>query len=162
MHNFYLLPLCSHSCYHCRYSTSGAAIRYNHYKLIIGKVGGSNVIQSWPKQGSSPVPFGRSGGTLEPGTDHCRAPLLEDALHVTADVTCDPYCLYHVIDDPTESKDLAKESGYANITSHLLALLKNATATAPPPAYIIPSAARDQLCADEAATGYLEPLDWHH
>ena len=34
------------------------------------------VWQKWPSPGSQPVPFGRSGGTVEHGTDHARAPLL--------------------------------------------------------------------------------------
>ena len=57
-----------------------------------------------------PVPFGSSGGQLEDGTDHTRAPGqagsgLAGSEIVTA-LTCNPWCLFNLTDDIGERNDL--------------------------------------------------------
>lgn len=63
-----------------------AAIRVGDMKLIMGNPGDSRTI-AWPGQASEPVPFGLSGGVVEPGTDHARAPSIGTPV---AELECDP------------------------------------------------------------------------
>eukprot|EP00051_Salpingoeca_urceolata_P031212 m.10785 g.10785 ORF g.10785 m.10785 type:complete len:536 (-) comp3858_c0_seq1:56-1663(-) len=134
------------------------AIRFNHYKLIVGSPGKS-VIQAWPNVSATPVPFGQTHGHVEPGTDHCRAPLLE-GVDASAG-SCKPYCLYHLIDDPQETTDLAGNPKYKAIAERLLSTMVTARATAPPRSYAGSADAEKQVVAQAKATGFLEPLDWH-
>ena len=53
------------------------AARFGKWKLIIGtKCDSQTQHQQWPTPGNTSVPFGETGGTIETGTDHARAPLL--------------------------------------------------------------------------------------
>ena len=55
------------------------------------------------------MPFGTSSGTLEDNTDHCRAGGLKDA---PSPYKCDPWCLFDLEDDASESNDLAPNAKY--------------------------------------------------
>ena len=54
----------------------------------------SDVWQAWPDLAAEPVPFGRTGGVLEAGTDHARAPSLPASTGAGADADAapDPTC----------------------------------------------------------------------
>ena len=53
------------------------AARFGKWKLIIGTdCDAQTQHQQWPAPGNASVPFGKTGGTIEAGTDHARAPLL--------------------------------------------------------------------------------------
>ena len=76
-----------------------AAARFGKWKLIVGTSCTSNrVYQRWPTPGKVPVPFGKSGGVVESGTDHARAPLLP---HVRSNgergIAPDPTCAHGIL-----------------------------------------------------------------
>jgi len=61
--------LCSSGC--------PSALRVGRWKLVLGVAcTDSQIWPAWPAPAEAPVPFGRTGGAVEPGTDHARAPLL--------------------------------------------------------------------------------------
>merc|ERR1712166_1078362 len=87
-----------------------------------------------------PVPFGSSGGQLEDGTDHTRAPGqagsgLAGSEIVTA-LTCNPWCLFNLTDDIGERNDLGANPQYQEIAQKIAARLKYHGSTGPMPAYI--------------------------
>lgn len=111
------------------------------------------------------MPFGKSGGSVEKGTDHYYAPLLDGDSNVFSESgpTCNPACLFDLEADLAEATDLASKPEYADILANLTALLDAAGAEGPPPAYIGPDSAKaamNDLCAGERTSGFLEPLDW--
>ena len=73
-----------------------ASARFGDYKIMIGlDCDREKIWQAWPTPGDEEVPFGQSGGWLEPGTDHARSPLLDgnrsqarEAAGAGADPTC--------------------------------------------------------------------------
>ena len=86
------LPAYSSSSRYCNASSGtssvapfGPTIQVGNYKLLGGNPGQSDII-AWPEPAANPVPFGRSGGVIEPGTDHWRAGSLPH--------TADEYVLY--------------------------------------------------------------------
>ena len=75
-----------------------ASARFGRWKLITGtSCEGNSVHQAWPALGEQAVPFGQSGGQIEAGTDHARAPLLK---HVRSNgergVAPDPTCAHGI------------------------------------------------------------------
>lgn len=77
---------------------------------------------------------------------------------------CEPYCLFHVLDDISESHDLAKDPKYKTLIDQMIVTLDNAAKAAPPPSYLYPDfkVSQAQICRNQTATGFLEPLDWVH
>jgi hypothetical protein len=55
-------------------AAGSTAARFGDWKIITGYdcATENNVRQAWPEPGSKIVPFGKSGGVHEPGTDHYR------------------------------------------------------------------------------------------
>merc|ERR1712202_124736 len=95
----------------------GPCIRVGRFKLIGGKPGDNRIVR-WPAPESSPVPFGLTGGTQESGTDHFRAGGIGKP---SKSPKCDPWCLYDLESDPSESHDLASDPSHANTVSRLAA-----------------------------------------
>ena len=170
-------PLCPAGC--------PSAIRVEDLKLIINaSCTDRPVWQKWPSPGSQPVPFGRSGGTVEHGTDHARAPLLghihDDADDEEADgrestqtgtgkwdqQQAEKICLYNLTADPGERENLAKHPAYARKLAELRSILAARAATGPPVeiAYtdvgMVNRSTDNAVCEQEQAAGYLEPVDW--
>ena len=141
-------------------ASCSSSIRMGEMKLIVGDPGDSRTI-AWPQPASTPVPFGRSGGVIEPGTDHARAPGIGGA---TFELTCDPFCLFNLTADLGEQHDLAAVSSLAPLAQRMLARLEFHGSTGPPPSYLWPNlttwhAKVEHLCARSEASGYAEPLD---
>ena len=147
---------------------AGTAARFGDLKVMTGvSCDGSMVWQAWPDLESAPVAFGQTGGAREDGTDHMRAPVLDNAEALAESFDEKAVCLFNLTADPDERKNLAQDSKYANILEELLARLEKAAATGPPLSVAFPAdigmtnkTATAMQCAQENATGYLEPLDW--
>lgn len=142
-------------------STTGYALRVGDFKLLVGTPGDSRTL-AWPKPGSSPVPFGRSGGNIEGSTGHCRGPTGSGSKNMS--VVCSP-CLFNVVDDPTESNDLASNASYASTIAQLTQRLSEAGLEGPPLSLAYPyspaqqKVMETQICQHAQATGYWEPVD---
>ena len=118
-----------------------------------------------PQPPTTPVPFGRSGGILEPGTDHAEGPGLKGGKDDKS--TCTPYCLFNVQTDASESDDLATDPTQASRIATMQSMLIQAAASAMLPASAFGNPANqtekaragagmDAICA---ATGFVEPGD---
>ena len=144
------------------YNTT-TAIRLGALKLIVGQPGDNRVL-AMPPPPKELVPFGRSGGTVESGTDHCTAPGSKSKV---AGPACATGCLFDVMQDPSESNDLASNPAYKTQLAAMKARLLEAAQDAMPPQFAFdpdsPQAAKqanqaqmDRICA---TTGFLEPGD---
>lgn len=78
-----------------------------------------------------------------------------------------PVCLFNVVTDPSERNNVAGDPANAGVIAMLKARLATAAATGPPLASAFPpdvgpinTTATAAVCAQQEATGYLEPLDW--
>ena len=111
------------------------AARFGDWKLILGtSCDSKKVWQPWPELGA-PVAFGRSGGTVEAGTDHARADLLggtEDGEAEEAAADGAAPCLYNLASDPAERTNLAGDPAHAQLLAGLIATLRARAATGPP------------------------------
>lgn len=88
-------------------SADVSAITINEYKLIRGNPGDSRTL-GFPAPSPTPVPLGKSGAVVEPGTDHVRSP--ESGLKPVFDLKCVPYCLFDLSTDLGEQHDLANDT----------------------------------------------------
>lgn len=141
-------------------------------KLLVNNPGDSRTI-GWPQPAAKPVPFGLSGGEIEPGTDHARAPGTKGNLY---ELVCVPYCLFNLTADIGERDDLASNEIYRPVAAKMLARLKFHGSTGKPPAYIWPGNLTSgvpitdpgvsveynehlaEMCDAAATTGFIEPL----
>ena len=82
------------------------------YKLIVGNAGDARMM-AWPELSQTPTPFGRDGGVRELGTTHCRAP---SGSGKAEHRPCLPHCLFDVVADASESRDLCAGGSCANAT----------------------------------------------
>ena len=101
-------------------STTGYAIRVGDYKLIAGDPGDSRVL-AWPQPLRKPVAFGASGGHRDDANDACRAPSGKGDAHGHSAQCVDKPCLFNVVDDPSESVDLAANKSYTAVLARLQA-----------------------------------------
>ena len=141
------------------FDEGASALRVGDMKLIRGIIGDNRTL-AFPAPGDVPVPLGRSGAVVEPGTDHVRAP----ALTSENGRPCKPFCLYNITQDPGEHDNLAHLPRYASLAAALIARLDEVGAAAPPPAYIWQNLTQFQkevkaACPRELAAGALLPLD---
>ena len=141
------------------FDEGASAIRVGDMKLIRGLAGDNRTI-AWPERAAKPVPLGRSGAVVEPGTDHVRGTVLGGSVvhH------CRPFCLYNITADEGESHDLAADGAFAALAASLIARLDFHGATGPPPAYIWPNISDFQravqaACPREVETGSVQPVD---
>ena len=77
--------------------TCSSAIRMGEMKLLVNNPGDSRTI-GWPEPAAKPVPFGLTGGEIEPGTDHARAPAVGGSIY---ELHCVPFCLF--VRQPTKA-----------------------------------------------------------
>ena len=143
------------------YFSKGSAIRVGKYKLVRGGTN-QDVVKAWPEPASEPVPFGKTTGYIEKGTDHCYASLLKGDAAASGDRKCEPACLFDLEADPQETHDLSGDKAYADIVANLTAKLDAAGREGPPPAYLGPNASDTYniLCEGQRQHGVLEPMDW--
>jgi hypothetical protein len=137
-----------------------SVIRVGDMKLIRGIIGDNRTL-AFPPPGDAPVPLGRTGAVVEPGTDHVRAP----ALASENGRPCRPFCLFNISADMGEEHDLAHQPRYAALAKALIARLDEVGAAAPPPAYIWANLSEFNrevraACPAEVAAGALLPLDF--
>jgi hypothetical protein len=75
------------------YKTSfGPCIRVGNFKLVGGRPGGDDGVIAWPEWSKSPVQFGLTSGSVEPGTDHHRAGGVKPPQ--IPPTICSPWCLF--------------------------------------------------------------------
>eukprot|EP00051_Salpingoeca_urceolata_P027960 m.484210 g.484210 ORF g.484210 m.484210 type:complete len:546 (+) comp23251_c0_seq1:88-1725(+) len=143
------------------YFTEGVtAIRVDNYKLIIGNPGDNRVVP-WPELGTESVPFGQDGGEHEHGTNHCRVP--PGKTH-KGTKSCKPACLFDVVNDPTESHDLADQKDMQPIIANLTKRLKEYGAKGYIPAheftpYEWQHSAHKKMEDTADKLGFLQPID---
>ena len=136
------------------------ALRVGDLKLIRGPPGDGRTI-AWPERSLHPVPLGKSGAVIEPGTDHVRGTTLKNG----SGPPCKPFCLFNVTADPGETTDLAGNGALASAAAALLAKLDAAGATGPPRNWIWENQTEYQKavqasCPREVAEGTVQPVDW--
>ena len=132
------------------------AARFGDWKVIFG-VRDGHLAQQWPAEGAA-IPFGRSSGAVESGTDHCRAALLP--VITPKRESKSGTWLFNLKDDPYEHTNLADDSKYASMIAGFKQRIADAARTAPRPAYPSLPNATDIICANEKKYGFLEPYDW--
>jgi hypothetical protein len=142
------------------------AIRVGDYKLIVSSstlapTELKNTVSQPFASPPSPVAFGQSRGNIEPGTDHCSVQYRN--LQLLASPTCASGCLFDVVNDISESIDLASDPAHSARLASMQARLTAAAVDAQPSSFWLidinraqQSVARDALCA---ATGVLMPAD---
>lgn len=157
----------------------GVAIRSGSMKLLVGDPGDDRHLQV-PPRSPVPVPFGLSGGLIEPGTsNHAVAPGFQNATKGTGP-NCggkgvDPYdlshgfCLFDVVKDPNELHDLSGDPSVAGIAEQLLQRIKKASQTAGPIAEMYVESGFDKtqlataICNQMSTNGgFVEPADALH
>ena len=141
------------------FDEGASALRVGDMKLIRGIIGDNRTL-AFPPPGDAPVPLGRTGAVVEPGTDHVRAP----ALASENGRPCRPFCLFNISADMGEEHDLAHQPRYAALAKALIARLDEVGAAAPPPAYIWTNVSQfyrevKAACPAELAAGALLPID---
>ena len=117
----------------------------------------------WPTPGAEAVPFGLTGGQKETGTDHLRVGAPSAGSNNS--VVCDPWCLFDIKHDPSESHDLAKDSLYSSTVAKLAARIKELGDAGPPWAWPLTGTVREGVenanCAVAVKTGFYEPVLEH-
>jgi len=144
------------------------------YKLVLGEPGPSskhNKIVEWPPSLPHPVPYGKSKGTrnVYPEEVHskvgkCRSPAIDksEQFFDPKAPQCKNGCLFDILADPSETKNLIKEASLQKVVSDLTKRLKDAATTGPPWAEpfgdTLWHTLSKEICKKEATTGYLEPV----
>lgn len=136
------------------------ALRVGDLKLIRGPPGDGRTI-AWPERSKVAVPLGRTGGVVEPGTDHVRGTTLKNG----PGPACTPFCLFNVTGDPGETTDLAGDARFAAAAAAMLEKLDAAGATGPPRNWIWQNLtdfhrAVAEGCPRQLQTGSVQPTDW--
>lgn len=90
----------------CSVDTDVSVITVNEMKLIRGVPGDSRTI-GFPAPSPTPVPLGKTGAVVEPGTDHVRS--IETGKPIIQ-LTCHPYCLFNLTADLVEQNDLVNDT----------------------------------------------------
>ena len=88
-----------------------------------------------------PTPFGKTGGVMPPGTDHCDGTGLSGG-NGAGPKCAAPGCLFDVKLDPSESNDLSRDATYATQLAAMRNRLHEAAQTGMPPADAFPSSER--------------------
>lgn len=101
--------------------TCSSAIRMGEMKLLVNNPGDSRTI-GWPEPAAKPVPFGLTGGEIEPGTDHARAPAVGGSIF---ELVCVPYCLF--VSQPAKPRFFAHSNQPLESCERVLLTLRTAT-----------------------------------
>lgn len=146
-----------------QYWNDTQVIRSGDFKLLIGNPGDSNRVP-FPKLSKKPIPFGKSGGIVEPGTGHATGPGMSDGPYNKSLCKNRP-CLFNLKDDISESIDLGGDPQYANLIKNLTARLAKVSMSAMPFAKIFTKssdfkAAKEAMCKVIDQTGFMEPADF--
>jgi hypothetical protein len=151
-----------------------SSIRMGEMKLIIGGPGDSRTVEmpvpcipTPPVPNGSPpecpIPFGKTGGALEAGTDHARANGLKGG--TITELSCKPWCLFNLTSDIGERSDLGSNPAYQELAHKMAARLRYHASTGPMPAFIWqPSdplwiVKRNDACVQSVKSGFIEPID---
>merc|ERR1712100_466792 len=114
------------------------------YKLVLREPGPSskhNKIVEWPSSLPHSVPYGKSKGTrnMYPEEAHskvgkCRSPAIDKSEDFSDSKApqCKNGCLFDILADPSEKKNLINEPSLQNVVSDFKQRLKDAAATGPP------------------------------
>eukprot|EP00912_Choanoflagellata_sp_UC4_P001989 UC4_evm3s1277 len=140
------------------------AIRVGRLKLILGRPG-DNRIRALPPKPVTHVPFGKSGGIVESGTDHATG--IDFGAKPSEGSNCEDGCLFDVVADVNESTDLSNIPAYAQYVASMKMKLAAEAANAMPPASAFePDASQkeiqdimNRIAAVCARTGYVQPGD---
>lgn len=125
------------------------SLRVGKYKLLFSFPGEDEL---WLLDAPVPkgVPYGKSGGTVDPGTDRARGPHWKNGNRTAPQTSCLPLgdsavlaapCLFDVESDPSELNNLNRGAGaaqYAPLVASMTARLMAASADAAPYSDIIP------------------------
>lgn len=99
---------------------------------------GYDTLWSLPPPAAHPIPYGQSGGVVEPGTDHAIGPHWgpggKNQSAVCSEITP---CLFDVVADPGENKNLGGDPQYAAVVANLTARLREVSKSAAPYAYLV-------------------------
>jgi len=115
------------------------SIRVGRYKLLMSWPGGDD-LWSLPPPGHRDIPYGQSGGVVEPGTDHAIGPHWgPGGVNQSATCSLTKPCLYDVVSDVSESNNLGDDPQYAHIVANLTARLAVVSKTGSPYNYIVPA-----------------------
>lgn len=150
------------------FNDSVQVIRVGDYKLIIGpKVGDARVLQ-WPDNADHDVAWGNTGGSSPAGhPDRCVVG--SESGKVPKGETCHPTpCLFDVVNDPSESTNLASEPAYAAMVANMTARVQSAGRNGMPmtESYVFLGdhplrIYAPMVCKQINDTGYLEPIVTH-
>eukprot|EP01065_Artemidia_motanka_P027557 TRINITY_DN32746_c0_g1_i1.p1 TRINITY_DN32746_c0_g1~~TRINITY_DN32746_c0_g1_i1.p1 ORF type:complete len:550 (+),score=153.05 TRINITY_DN32746_c0_g1_i1:54-1652(+) len=144
----------------------GSVIRRGPYKLIVSNPG-DDTLMPLPPRSEQPVPFGRSGGEVEEGTDHATGPALKWPAGGLTKCVAAP-CLFNVVDDISESHDLAGDPQHAALIANLTKRLQEAALRGPPVASSFNSTVaghryqkqvKTEQCSLAGTYGFVEPAD---
>lgn len=147
-----------------RYHAGVSAMRSGPLKLIQGGNPGDSRLLEWPKNSSTPIAFGATGGIRN--GHHCYAARGDEPQK--GEILCSPFCLFDVVQDPSESNNLAGDPKYASTVKSMQAYLAKQAQTAMPPYFIGGSNATNppfpnlwkNVCHNAKKTGFLQPGDW--
>lgn len=108
------------------------------------------------------------GGTLENGTDHARATLLKNSLHMDAREVYGSVCLFNLREDLNETTNQATNPEHKHRVDSLLMKLKKRADTGGTLNLAFTDVGPHnkttdlKICQQQQDTGYLEPIDWVH
>ncbi len=144
------------------FSEGVTAMRSGNLKLILGKKVGDSRTLAWPELSDEDVPYGKTGGLIEQGTDHCRSGPVEGTKK--GDKECPDGCLFDLVADPGETNNLINDDKYADAIKEMTRALEKAGREAPPVNRYFPEpepykSKTSAICAASVQTGFVEPLD---
>eukprot|EP00041_Stephanoeca_diplocostata_P009626 m.149543 g.149543 ORF g.149543 m.149543 type:complete len:557 (-) comp17821_c0_seq1:310-1980(-) len=146
------------------FNESCTAITVNEMKLILGNPGDNRTLR-WPEESQTDIPFGRSGGVVEPGTDHARAGSFPNPPPHHLEPCAPPQgCLFNLTADPGEQNNLAHDPFYTDIVEDLTQRLAAHGASGPPNAWLWGTDVsafqhyEGLMCERALTSGFLEPV----
>jgi len=142
------------------------SMRIGKYKLIHTWPGGDSLIELTPLS-DSPVKYGQTKGIVRNG-DQALGPHWKGYNQTRQKETCDPYCLFDVSTDLSESHNLADDPDLQSVIAQMEQRLQDEAATGFPVCSNpdVPKSTWKQLylpivCANVVKTsGYWLPVDW--
>ena len=145
------------------------SMRVGDFKIVYGWPG-QDALVPLPPLSPTPVPYGRQGGIVRNG-NQAIGPHWKQKNETHQSATCmqgstPSYCLFDVVADPGETRDLASDPNHKATLDRLVARLHEVSASAAPVCdtmtkedfknKILP-----QICRAARQTGYWLPVDWN-